>query len=134
MDLIDYGDSNTDISMAYGVVLVHKLDIFEYITDDIDTPAEDDILMNMEFYSVGEGGRLQANSYGEDIEMEIFDPRKHLKGEEQKAYIKHMEEKQKRIDAHKMKQQQLNEDRHEDVFMKSILEEIERKKTLQHEK
>ena len=134
LDLIDYGDTNTDIAMAYGVVLIHKLDIFEYISDDIDAPAEDDILMNMEFYSVGQGGRLTANSYGEDIELETFDPRKHLKGEEQQAYISHMEEKQKRIDAHKAKQQQINEDRHEDVFMKSILEEIERKKTLHNGK
>lgn len=36
LDLLEYGSSNTDIAMAFGIALLHRMDIFEEISDDIE--------------------------------------------------------------------------------------------------
>lgn len=83
-DLIDYGDKNTDIAMAYGLVLIHKLDIFEEILEE---DFDDDLLYSgdnvfdaMTYYDVDERGNLVIKTYGggEYNEIEQFNPNIHL--------------------------------------------------------
>jgi len=103
-DLIDYGDVNTDIAMAYGVCLIHKLDIFDFITDDLDDiDGEADILMDMAYYSLDSSGNVTVEAYGgtknDDLfqSLEVFDPRKHLDGEDREKYLMYMEAKRTKI-------------------------------------
>lgn len=87
IELIDYGDVNTDLAMAHGLCLIHKLDLFPEISEDLDNfeERETDPLLSMSYYDV-ENGKLTIKSYedfGEqDFEYEIFDPRKHASMEE----------------------------------------------------
>lgn len=130
IDLIDYGDGNTDISMAYGIVLIHKLDIFDYISEDIDEPAENDILSDIDFYDISNTGRLLVKREYEEIKIDSFDPRKHLTGEEQKEYIKYLEKKKKVKEKNEERIKKINQTRQEDVFLQSITEEIKRKQKI----
>lgn len=82
LDLIDYGDSNTDIAMAYVMVLLYKLEMFEQMVedDDDDYDAGDNIFDAMSYYDVDGKGNVSVKSYsGEDLEMmQSFDPDIHL--------------------------------------------------------
>ena len=90
-ELIEYGDSNTDIAMAYGIVLIHKLDIFDYISDDIGNEVDDgDVLMDMAHYVINDRGELDIQTYNNSSDinkLETWDPRKHLEGEERENYL-----------------------------------------------
>ena len=94
-DLIEYGESNTDIAMAYGVVLIYKLDLFDYISEDISNEIDEgDVLMDMAHYVVGDSGNIEIQTYGnatnefdDGLEMEVWDKRKHLTGEERENYL-----------------------------------------------
>ena len=92
-DLIEYGDTNTDLAMAYGVVLVHKLDIFDYVSDDLlHEVDEGDVLMDMAYYTTDSNGNLKISTYGNNIDdglekLEVFDPRKHLDGPDRENYL-----------------------------------------------
>ena len=87
IELIDYGDINTDLAMAHGLCLIHKLDLFPEISEDLDNfdEVEQDPLLSMSYYDI-ENGKLQIKTYEDfgqqDFEYEIFDPRKHASMEE----------------------------------------------------
>lgn len=114
-DLIDYGDENTDIAMAYGAVLVHKLDIFDYITEDLedDYMEEGDILLDMVYYTTDRNGKVVISNYAEDKKrnslgasgIEVFDPRKHLDGADRENYL-NLVARKKKIREDVVKQQQ----------------------------
>lgn len=78
IDLIDYGDKNTDIAMAYVMVLYHKLDLFEDMVIDFEEDylgTGDNIFDSMFYYDVDLDGNVQLKTYGEDNDnIPIFDP------------------------------------------------------------
>lgn len=131
LDLIDFGDSNTDIAMALALVLVHKLDIFDYISDDleIEDVSVNDILSCTDFYDV-ENGNLMIKSYGESNSfdnIEVFDPRKHLEGKDRKDYLDYMDEKKKMLDEERRKRFEKQTYHPEDPFMVSVNEELKKR-------
>lgn len=82
LDLIDFGDVNTDISMAYLIVLLYKLEMFETIVED-DMDDYDDgqnVFDAMAYYDVDNRGNVIVKTYGGNIadELEIFNPDIHL--------------------------------------------------------
>jgi hypothetical protein len=82
LDLIEYGDGNTDIAMAFGMVLIYKLELFDEITDDIEEYDDGDVLMDMEYYQIDDYGNISIESYGDPNKQDLttFYPRKHLSG------------------------------------------------------
>lgn len=130
LDLIEYGDENTDISMAYGMCMIQKLDMFEEITTDLETYDEGDVLMDMEYYTTNSRGELVLETYGEsynDSGIETFDPRKHLEGEEREKYLNFMAIKKQKIQEERQRLRETTE-QHEDPFLKSIKDELLKRK------
>jgi hypothetical protein len=131
IDLIDYGEENTDIAMAYAGVLLYKLDMFDEISNDIEEYDDGDVLMDMEFYQLDVNGNMSISSYGDDdrdLSMEVFDPRKHLEGEDRENYLNFMAIKKKRISEEKRLIKENQKNKPEDIFVTSIKEEIEKRK------
>ncbi len=128
-DLIDYGDKNTDIAMAYGVVLIHKLDIFDYISDDVAGDTDDEnVLMGMAHYVINDRGEVEIASYGDDNyeeKIDTFDPRKHLQGEERENYLNFVAARDEKVKQQKERQEKeyLRKQQY-DVFNSQKLEHI----------
>lgn len=73
IDLIDYGDVNTDLAMAYVMCLIFKLEIFPDISKDVEEDDDvyyDDIL-SMSYYDI-ENGELVIRTYGEESDDNMF--------------------------------------------------------------
>lgn len=91
LDLIDYGDKNTDISMAYGAVLVYKLEMFGQIVESVDEYENEENDLYDFFRYKDTNGEIKVSDYEYDVYntgmIETFDPRKHLTGEERENYI-----------------------------------------------
>lgn len=109
-ELMEYGDKNTDLAMALGVTLIHRLDIFKYISDDItDGYTEEDVLMDMTYWHVNNDGTTEIRTYGDNDEdeddIETFDMRKHLYGEEREKYLNFVQKNKDRIDKEKRKRE-----------------------------
>jgi hypothetical protein len=105
-ELIEYGEVNTDIAMAYGIALIHKQDLWDYITDDIDEHEVDDSLLDgMIYYQENERGELVAQVYdspgGE--KLQVFDKRKHLSGEERENYLNFVKVQQQQLEKERQK-------------------------------
>lgn len=112
IDLIDYGDVNTDLAMAYGMVLIFKLEMFHDIAEHLDDEEDysEDPLNELTYYDVNSSGELQIKTYGGDTlfgmvnDIEFFDPKKHLSVAEKIEY-----------DNHLMKEQKIKEDRIKEI-------------------
>ena len=128
LDLIEYGDGNTDIAMAYGMCMISKLDMFSEITEDLEGDYDGgDVLMDMEYYTTNAQGDLVVETYGtayNDTELEVFDPRKHLDGTEREKYINFMAIKKKKLQEERERLQQVSKEPVEDPFLKSIKDEL----------
>lgn len=73
VDLIDYGDANTDLAMAYVMCLIFRLEMFPEVTEDLekdDDFFEEDPLLTMSYYDI-ENGQLVIKNYG-DPENDYF--------------------------------------------------------------
>lgn len=130
LDLIDYGDENTDIAMAFGAVLVHKLDMFDDISDDIEEYDDGDILMDMEFYEMNANGELSVSSYKAHDSydaIETFDPRKHLQGQDRENYLNFMAIKKKKLEEQKEFSKEIKTPIEADPFIKQVENEIEKR-------
>ena len=130
LDLIEYGDENTDIAMAYGMCLIQKLDMFDEITEDLEIYDEGDVLMDMEYYTQDDYGNLVTESYGSfrnTMELDTFDPRKHLEGSEREKYLNFMAIKQEKIKEEREKLERASIDSIEDPFLKTVKEEIKKR-------
>ena len=130
--MIEYGDGNTDIAMAYGMCMVSKLDMFDDITEDLDGDYDGgDVLMDMEYYAVDEYGRLSPRSYSNEnnSSLDTFDPRKHLEGEEREKYLNFMAIKKQKIDEEKSMLKKASLEPIEDPFIKSVKEELLKRQT-----
>lgn len=100
--LIDYGEKNSDLGSAYGMVCVHKLDMFGDLSDGIEDHEDDgDIFEDMGHWALVDG-TYQFVPYGsveipgdtkyDDNEdkvfrnMSIFDPAYDLVGDEKESF------------------------------------------------
>lgn len=131
LDLIEYGDGNTDIAMAFGMCLIYKLELFDDITEDIETFDDGDILMEMEYYEMDDNGNVGIVSYGgidRKDEMTTFDPRKHLTGPDRENYLNFMALKKQKLEEEKRIQQEANQQKSEDdVFQRAIKQELKKR-------
>lgn len=131
LDLIEYGDMNTDIAMAYGMCLIYKLDMFDDISEDIEEYDDGDILMDMEFYEMDGNGDLRIRTYSTDNSfdsMETFDPRKHLSGQDRENYINFMAVKQQKLEEQRRLNREAREKEPTDPFIKQVENEIQKRK------
>ena len=111
--LIEYGESNSDLGSALGMVLISKLDMFGEISEGIEEePGEENLLEGMGFYEVINGEAVfrtygDINKFQENEEMEndpfsvhsmrAFDPEYDLVGQEREEYTKAKIKQQKDI-------------------------------------
>lgn len=93
LQLLDWGESNSDLGSAYGMVLVSKLDMFPELTDGMEDADDDYNAINDMSYYAMENGSLVLKTYGNKDDdpysisnMKAFDPEEDLKGEEYEAY------------------------------------------------
>lgn len=95
LDMIKFGEENTDIAMTLLLCLIHRMDIFDEVTDgiEIDTKSYQNTNTGGSSYYVDIDGNLRLNSYGYSNEIEIFNPERDLSEYEYNLY---MEEKNKR--------------------------------------
>lgn len=95
LDLLKFGESNTDIAMAYGLCLLHRVDIFDEVTDGIDDYVTNFTASSEDFeYYVDTDGelRVQRSLFHTDQNMN-FIPERDLNHDE---YIKYREEQKQR--------------------------------------
>ena len=98
LDLIDFGDKNTDIAMAYLIILLYKLELFDQIVeDDTEFDEGENIFDQMAYYDVDRNGLVTLKSYsGDNLDMlETFNPDIHL-DEYERAEIKRRRAQDKR--------------------------------------
>jgi hypothetical protein len=112
--LIDYGESNSDLGSALGMVMVSKLDMFSEMSEGIeDHPENNDIIDGMGFYDIVNGEAV-FKTYGELNDekkdpfsihnIRAFDPEFDLVGDEKEEYQqakiqqkKNIEERRKEV-------------------------------------
>ena len=86
--LIDFGEVNSDLGSAYGMVMVYKLDMFGEITEGIDESANDTSLLHGMGRYVVENGSAVWKTYGESNDLfdsggiEYFNPEVDLDNED----------------------------------------------------
>jgi hypothetical protein len=99
MDLIKFGDGNTDIAMTYGIVLLHRMDIFDEITEDIELGYREpdyDVSFSQGSYYVDTAGNLRTNTYDSGaVQIQRFNPERDLNPRE---YQEYMESKTKKTE------------------------------------
>jgi hypothetical protein len=108
--LIEFGESNSDLGSAYGMVMIHKLDMFGYLSEGIDEDDNDSDPIEDFGAWVVENGIPVFKSYGQRFGNEdndfgtnsIFDPELDLTGEERKEY----QHQQIRTSEHAKKEQE----------------------------
>lgn len=93
LDLINFGDGNTDIAMTYGIALLHKMDIFDEITENIEVGSYDSQSSNQiqdmpQYYHVDLDGNLSVKDKRIQPQMQVFIPERDLNPEEYKEYVK----------------------------------------------
>lgn len=94
LDLLDYGFKNTDIAMALGVALLHRMDIFDEITEGIEDiptkrrtfdPARGSYFIDLD-------GNLQMNGSDtfEDDGIEYLHPERDMDSYQYEKYQEHL--------------------------------------------
>ena len=98
-DLIKFGDGNTDIAMTLGIALIHRMDLFEEITEDIENgnvyQKQNDNVGAGGSYYVDLNGALQVNTFSHN-KMQSFIPERDM-GEVE--YQQHIDQRAKRDEA-----------------------------------
>lgn len=95
LDLIKFGDGNTDIAMTFGICLLHRMDLFEEITEDIENGYNQEPIergLNSASYYIDLDGNLQIESYAEN-KIQSFNPERDLSKHEYEAYMLEKEKK-----------------------------------------
>lgn len=127
LDLIDYGEKNTDLAMAFGLCLIYKLEMFDDITEGIEETDEYvDELQKMTYYDTDGFGNLEIKIYGEDEDefgIEDFNPQRDLRGEQLQEYNQHVQDQENQI---KKQHQEMVEKINKDPFLSALEESIEK--------
>lgn len=128
LDLIDFGDVNTDISMAYLIVLLYKLELFETIVDD-DMDDYDDgqnIFDAMAYYDVDSRGNVIVKTYGGNLadELEMFNPDIHLTEIDRADLRRKREKDKKEMEELKKTFENKRKNSFEDLIQEEILRNI----------
>ena len=117
LDLIDYGEKNTDLAMAYGLCLIYKLELFDDITEGIEETGEIvDDLQKMTYYDTDAFGNVEVKIYGLDdeanaFEFEEFNPERDLEGKElQEFYDQRKQREEEAKKRHEEMKEQLSKD------------------------
>lgn len=105
MDLIKYGDENTDIAMTLGLCLIHRMDIFDEVTDGIefDSQMMQESSMGSGSYYIDIDGKLRMNTYHQNDEIEVFNPERDLSDYQYKEYMEMKENRAKEVQKRKEK-------------------------------
>lgn len=96
LDLIKFGDGNTDIAMTYGICLLHRMDLFDEITEGIEVGnfnGNENGFFAEENYYVDSTGNLRVNSFGEEenYKLDVFIPERDLNRSEYEQYLQDKE-------------------------------------------
>jgi hypothetical protein len=90
LDLIKYGDGNTDIASALIMCLIFRMDLFEEITEDIenmnDPVSNSNVSGNKGRYHIDINGNLAIDTHGE-FQMESFLPHRDLSKPEYERFL-----------------------------------------------
>lgn len=92
LDLLDYGQRNTDMAMALGIALLHRMDNFDEITDGIEITNEKSQTLEpgRGSYYVDLHGNLKvqgSDRFNDDDLVPVFNPERDLSEEEYTEYI-----------------------------------------------
>lgn len=103
-DLADFGDKNTDLAMCYLIILLYKLELFDYISEE-DIEDYDDgsnIFDSMAYYDVDSKGNVTVKTfYGDNLdEIEAFNPDIHLSEYDRIEIRRKREEEKKMMEQH----------------------------------
>lgn len=122
LDLLNFGEKNTDIGMTYGICLLHRLDIFPEITEDIEID-NGNFSSNFfeENYYVDSSGSLRINSFGEQQNIQTFHPERDLDNIEYQNYINDKKKKENKV---KEEQKKFENDYKSGKIDESILQMI----------
>lgn len=87
LDLIKYGDGNTDIAMTLALCLIHRMDLFGEITDSIEVDHYEGSfdLTKIQSYYVDAHGNLRVNN--QQQEMQTFLPERDLDKNQYEEYL-----------------------------------------------
>lgn len=101
LDLMNYGDENTDIAMAYMMCLFHRMDIFDEVTENIEIGTVNDYGSSEipEYYYVDMDGNLRVGGFHQNnapvnglgikkTNMEVFHPERDLNKQQYEEYVK----------------------------------------------
>lgn len=120
LDLIDFGDKNSDIGMALGICLLYRGSIFEEISDGIEYRSNFDgseLIDSLSYYVDYDGNlRVQDNSFGE---IDTFIPERDLTGREYEEYIRN---KNQAIEQAKLETSKMNESQSKDKIESRLIE------------
>lgn len=130
LDLIDFGDTNTDIAMAYMIVLLYKLEMFEQAIDeddDDDYDSSDNIFDSMAYYDVDKTGNVIIKTYsGNEIDvLETFNPDVHLTDLDRQDMNRKRKEQKKELEEIKKSFEKNAKNSFEDLIQQEILRNIQ---------
>lgn len=129
LDLIDFGDVNTDIAMAYMIVLLYKLELFEEMIDedgDDEYSGGENIFDSMAYYDVDNKGNVLIKTYsGNELDLfETFDPDIHLNDYDRTEILRKRSEEKKKLEEIKKTFEIKRKTTFEDLIQEEILRSI----------
>ena len=128
LDLIDYGDVNTDIAMAYGIVLLYKLEMFDQIIEEDDEYDNDgdNIFDSMSYYDIDSKGNVVNKSYsGLEIDsIQNFNPDIHLSDYDKQDMLRKRNQYKKELEETKKQFESKRKTTFEDLIQQEILRSI----------
>jgi hypothetical protein len=129
LDLVDFGDANTDIAMAYMIILLYKLELFEEMIDEDDDEeygGGENIFDAMAYYDVDHKGNVSIKTYsGNELDLfETFDPDIHLNDYDRTEILRKRNEEKKKLEEIKKTFEIKRKTTFEDLIQEEILRSI----------
>lgn len=102
LDLMAFGEKNTDIAMTYGLCLLHRMDMFDEITDGIeyDYQNSNGNFFDAPTYYIDHNGSLRTNTDHNgthETKLSNFIPERDLDSNQYKEYVDNIRNKEKEI-------------------------------------
>lgn len=130
MDLMAFGDKNTDIAMTYGLILLHRMDMFDEITDGIEYDYKNNVSFfeNETSYYIDTSGNLRINGNNEKEQIiGNFIPERDLDKNQYEEYVSKIKEKENKTLERQSEHEKLaNELGLDQSMLSMILQERER--------